>query len=118
MKIYIAGPYSAPTHEGKLANVNKAVATGIALRLRGHEPFIPHLSHYVDEMVQRCGLELGYENYMAWDQAFQDVCEGFYYLGSSSGADRELVHARELGQQIFMSLDEVPLAFGEADASA
>lgn len=110
MRIYVSGPYSAPTSTGKLANVRKAIAVAIALRNLGHYPFIPHLTHYLDEMVQHCGLEFSYESYMEWDQAFQDTCEGFYYMEPSPGADRELAHARNIGQQIFMTLDEVPLA--------
>jgi hypothetical protein len=110
MKIYVAGPYSAPSEDERLRNVRRAIAIAMNLRIRGHEPFIPHLTHYVDLHARAVGIEFDYESYMAWDRAFQGVCEGFYYMGPSPGADRELARAKELGQRIFMTMDEVPLA--------
>jgi hypothetical protein len=108
MRIYVAGPYSAPTTEGVLENVRRAVRIGLSLRLMGHDPFIPHLTYYVDVEAKMIGIDLGYEDFMSWDRSFQDTCEGFYYMGSSPGTDRELEHAQKTGQDIFRSISEVP----------
>jgi hypothetical protein len=37
-----------------------------------------------------------------------ECCHALYFIGSSRGADIELQRAKDLGLQIFYSLDEVP----------
>jgi hypothetical protein len=50
-RIYVAGKYSAETPEGRLANTRRAIEVGIHLWHKGYAPFIPHLSHYTDEIA-------------------------------------------------------------------
>lgn len=109
MRIYVAGPYTAPTTEGRLANTYRAVDAGLALMKMGHAPFVPHLTHFSDERaLETEGAHRGYQDWMDLDDAYLEVCDALLYLMPSRGADIELARAKELGLQIFYSLDEVP----------
>ena len=80
-----------------MQNVRRAIEAGHALADAGFAPFIPHLTHYWDEMFPR-----EYESWMAMDFAFLSVCDGVLRLeGFSPGADREVAFAKELGIPVF-----------------
>lgn len=110
MITYISGPYSADTEEGRLTNTINAIQAGIGIMQKGHYPLIPHLSHFTDSYAQYLGIKFTWEQWMAQDLAFLEKCDAILYLASSKGADIELARAKELGLQIFYSLDEVPCA--------
>lgn len=104
--IYIAGPYSADTDEGKRENTMAAIDAGVEILDKGHYPFIPHLTHFVDKRTD----ELNYQDYMEWDEELLKRCDSFFYLGSSPGADAELNVAEGRGMTVYRSLSEVPHA--------
>jgi hypothetical protein len=108
LKIYIAGPYSAPTLEEKIANTNKAIMAGIQVFLKGHYPYIPHLTHYVDLFAHERGIPLKWEDYMDWDFTWLELCDALLFLGDSRGARLELEYAKELGKYVFYRIDEIP----------
>lgn len=105
MRIYVAGPYSAPTEAERFANTKRAMDAGVALFRLGHIPFIPHLTHFVE---MHCDPKLSYHDYMNWDEEWLAQCHGLVFLGQSPGANVELAHAQRLGLEIFTSLEEVP----------
>lgn len=107
-RVYVAGPYTAPTDEAVWANVTAAIDAGIEVYKRGHYPVIPHLTHYVELRSQQIGAGLTWEDYIVWDRVWLNMCDAFLHLGHSRGADLELGWAEELGLTIFLSLDEVP----------
>jgi hypothetical protein len=107
LKIYVAGPYTAPTPELCRANVDKAIDAGLSLWKKGHFPYIPHLTHYIDEFAMQTGVPMSYEEYLEMDTAWLKECDALLYLGSSKGADYELENAKGLGLIIFHSIDEV-----------
>ena len=109
MLVYIAGPYTADTLEKRQNNVMQAIDAGIEIFARGHFPFIPHLTHFVDLRVQELELELGWEEYMRWDAPWLELCDAILYLGSSPGADLELNRAKKLGKLVFLSVMDLPL---------
>jgi hypothetical protein len=113
LRIYVAGPYTAETPERIRRNVNVAMDVAIALYSRGHFPFVPHLTHFVDERARETGHTLAWDDYIRWDTAWLEVCDALLFLGSSRGADYELAVAKRLGKQVFYSLDEVPAAQGQ-----
>lgn len=43
-RVYVAGPYTAPTAQGVAANVQAAVAVGVELRRLGFVPLVPHIT--------------------------------------------------------------------------
>jgi len=93
-RIYVAGPYSQ-------GNVNRNVAQAMAVGMRvmdaGHVPFVPHLSHFWDVTCPR-----DYETWMRWCLEWLRQCEALVRIaGPSSGADREVVCAREMKIPVF-----------------
>ena len=66
MRIYVAGPYTSNENR-ELDNVNRAIDVARELIARGHDPFIPHLTHFVGERIATTGRSLSYEDYLAWD---------------------------------------------------
>ncbi len=107
--VYIAGPYSADTAEQRERNVQAAVDAGIALFLRGHFPYIPHLTHHVDLRAKETGIRLEWEDFISWDLPWLERCDALLYLGSSKGADLELQVAKRLGKRILRSVQAVPV---------
>jgi hypothetical protein len=113
LRIYVAGPLSAPTPALRLRNVRRAVRTGTALARLGHLPFVPHLTHYWDPDDRL----LGYDWWTAYDHVWLRLCEALYWLSPSPGADRERALAEALGLPIYTALADVP-AVGAAAGGA
>jgi len=108
LKIYIAGPYSADTSEGKIRNTESAIDAALAIFSKGHFPYIPHLTHFVDKHAERKNITIEWKNWIKWDMPWLEVCDALFYLGSSPGAELELRYARKSRKQIFYTLDEIP----------
>lgn len=107
MLIYIAGPYSAETEEERLANTIAAIDAGIKVFQKGHIPFIPHLSHWVDKRAKETGINLTWEDYMKWDEEILKRCDALLFLKPSRGANIELENAKKMGKIIYHSIDEI-----------
>lgn len=114
MRIYVAGPYSAPTMEEREVNALRAVRAGLILIQRGHNPYIPHLLHYLELEGQQLGLHLAWDDMMKLDKEWLRQCDALLYLGSSRGADMELAWATEWGLKIYRNLLDIPMAGVEA----
>lgn len=108
LRIYVAGPYSSISEASKESNVRRAIDAGLALFKKGHYPYIPHLTHYVDGVARMSGIDMGYEDYMAWDFAFLDRCDALLFLEHSPGANRELRHAIRHEMEVYLTVDDVP----------
>jgi hypothetical protein len=109
IRIYIAGPYSAPTHWEREANTQRAIEIAVILMLKGHEPYVPHLTHYVDLAALDMDISFTYDRYMQLGKEWLQQCDALFYLSSSPGADMELGWAIEMGLQVFRHISEVPL---------
>lgn len=109
LRIYVAGPYSAPTSAQVEANVRKATLTAARVFSIGHHAFCPHAAtHTVHQAAPQ-----DYEVWMAFDlSVLERWANAILVIGSSPGADRELLRARELGHAVFHSIDEIPLIGG------
>jgi hypothetical protein len=108
LRIYIAGPYTAETAERMVSNVNAAIDASFIIYSRGHFPYIPHLTHFIDQRAKEVGFKLEWEDYIRWDLVWLEHCDALLYLSGSRGADLELKAAKKAGKQIFYSLDEIP----------
>lgn len=108
LRIYIAGPYTAASKAAVLANVNRAIDVGIALFKKGHIPFIPHLTHFVDLRAREVGIRIAWQEYIEWDLSWLTLCDALLYLDSSPGADVELAQAQRFGKRIFYCIEEIP----------
>jgi len=101
MKIYIAGPYS----KGDVVqNVRNAIQAGETIAYLGHTPFIPHLTHFWQMIFPH-----EYEFWLKQDNVWLRECDALLRLdGESSGSDKEVALARELGLKIYRSLFQIP----------
>lgn len=107
MRVYLASPYSAPTHAERLANVERAMAAAIQLIRHGYLPLQPLLTHYFDEWATAQGETIHYETYLDICLAWVDVADALLFLASSPGADRERARAIELGIPVFTSVTDL-----------
>ena len=105
MKFFISGPYSSSHPRKVLKNVNQAIDIGIELMKLGHAVFIPHLSHYID-LRPHCPFE--YKEYLDNDIEFLKVCDAIFFIGHSTGADKELKLAKQMNKKIYYHLEEIP----------
>lgn len=110
MKIYVAGPYSAPTERERVENTARAMDAGLALYKLGHSPYVPHLSHWLDIRARQTSVPMSWEDWMEWDEEWLKSCDALLYLASSPGADREHDQAVSLGIPIYHSIVSVPKA--------
>lgn len=108
MKIYIAGPYTAPSNSEIQANVNRAIDVAIKVYKKGHFPYLPHLTHWIDLRSKETDQGLKWEDYIEMDRIWLESCDALLYLSNSKGADIELEHAKKQGKKIFYNLDEIP----------
>lgn len=108
-RIYIAGPYSAPTTAQVEANVRRAVFAAARVFSIGHYAFCPHAAtHKIHEAAPQ-----DYEVWMGFDMSILERwANAILVVGPSPGADRELLRARELGLAVFNSVDEIPMIGG------
>jgi hypothetical protein len=110
MKIYIAGPYSAPTEQGRIDNANRAIDAAIELVKKGHTPFIPHLDHLWDIRAQEQGINYSHAFWLDWCLEWLPLCDAMLFLGHSKGADIELTFARDNHIPIYFSIGEIDYA--------
>lgn len=103
-RIYVAGPYSAPTYAERLANVGEAMGVFLKLLELGHAPFCPHLSHFLDEAATHLGRPVSYEQWLAYDLVWVKQCEALYLIAPSPGALREVEYALSQGITVFTSI--------------
>ena len=104
MKVYIAGPYSNTSARQTQINVNKAIEIGCEIIKKGHNPYIPHLTHYV--WLNPNG-DFPYEKWCELDDEWLKSCDGLFFIGHSNGATRELELAQKLNLKIFYNLEEI-----------
>jgi hypothetical protein len=101
-------PYTSNTSEKILNNVNNAIDSAFIIFSKGHFPYIPHLTHFIDMRAKEVGFNMTWEDYIRWDMVWVKLCDAILYLRSSRGADLELQAAKDLGNIIFYSVDEIP----------
>jgi len=99
-RIYVAGPYT----KGDVAlNVRNAFAAANQLADRGFAPFVPHSTHFWHML-----FPWPYEFWLELDKEFLRFCQAVLRLpGESSGADKEVELAAQLGIPVFREIEEV-----------
>ena len=107
--IAVAGPYSAPTGEGRRRNLDALHRAAAEVRRRGHIPLIG-----VDAalpVADRLHPEEGpdrYETIMQISLTLVARCDALLLIGESPGANREADLLRKQGKPIYRSLEELP----------
>jgi nucleoside 2-deoxyribosyltransferase len=94
--VYVAGPYTSPD---PVYNTRRAVDAGMKLYELGlASPLIPHLTMFVHYLHPQTDVEFWYE----YDLHAMERCDAVYrLLGKSTGADREVAYANELGIPVY-----------------
>ncbi len=83
-----------------MANVRRAIEAADVLLSAGFCPFVPHLSFFWNIVCPR-----PYEDWLRLDLEWLACCEALVRLeGESSGADREVARAKELGIPVYFGL--------------
>lgn len=111
MRVYIAGPYTAMSEDQTLENVQAAIDAALDLYRKGHQPYVPHLTHYVEKRAQALGVRISREDYVrCWDGPWLALCDALLYLADSPGAREELEAAQRAGMKVFYRGADVPAA--------
>lgn len=109
MRIYIAGPYQAPTRKGIEENIAQARQAMIKLLRMGHDPFCPHMhTAYLNDYAP----DLERETFLKTDLVWLDQCEALLMLpgwNHSDGSLREWAHAQRKGLLVFEDLADLPV---------
>lgn len=108
MIIYVSGPYSADTEEGRLFNVKTAIFYGIELMRKGHSVIVPHLSHYMEGHAQLFAGGFTWDRWLEQDLEILERCDALYFIGESRGANLEREKALDWGLTVYYSVGEVP----------
>lgn len=111
--IYVAGPYTAETNEGVVANVEALMEVGTQLIELGHAPYIPTLNHWWDLYIERTrDHRFHWQVWMDCVNMIIPRCDAFFYTRPSKGTDIELQIAKACGLTIYVKMEEVPLVAG------
>jgi hypothetical protein len=108
MRVYVAGPLTADTADGCLANVRAAIDAGVRLIRRGHEPYVPHLSWYLDQHARAAGHPIPYDWWLEYDRHYLAGCDALLLLAPSPGANAEAAWARARGIPVYEHADALP----------
>ncbi len=109
MTVFISGPYSHPTRKVRQINTEMAMDAALEVIHRGHYPYCPHLSHYLDEHQEAiAGSGIDYETWMRVCLAFLSKCQAILFLGESPGSLREMQMAAALHLKIYRTTEDLP----------
>jgi len=105
--VFVTGPYSAPTDEGKKANIQRAIDVGRVVFQKGYYPIVPHILVREYYVKGDPGL-FGYEALMRFTLAIVPRCDSLLLYEHSPGADREWKLAEQLDKPVYFSVDDLP----------
>jgi hypothetical protein len=106
--IMIAGPYSAPTAEGRAANLAALNRAAMQVARKGHIPVIG--VNAALPALEAAGLPPNDPLMMDISLALAARCGGVLQLARSPGADREVETIRSLGRPVYARIEDVPPA--------
>jgi hypothetical protein len=104
--IMVAGPYSAPTPEGRTANLAAMNRAAVEVARRGHVPVIG--VNAARPVLDAAGLPHTDPLMMTISLALAARCDGCLHIGRSPGADGEAEAIRALGRPVWTRLEELP----------
>ena len=101
-RVYVAGPMS---WGDKVDNIQRGIRAGTELLLAGYYPFIPHLSHFWDMMLE--GERISHAKWLEYDKEWVKTSAAVIRLsGKSRGADQEIRWARRHGIPTYSTVEE------------
>ena len=93
-RVYVSGPYTSDPEKCTA----RAVDVGQTILQHGYATFVPHLSHYWDTLHHKNDYEFWMTIDLSWIRSAHVLVR---IPGASSGADREVELAHELGIPVF-----------------
>lgn len=105
MIIGVAGPYSAPTEEGRQANLNRLNEAAARVLEMGHIPLIG--VNAALPIVEKANVSDKYKAIMDISMAVIDKCEALLLIAESPGANRERDLVLAKGLPVYYSLSEI-----------
>ena len=106
MIVGVAGPYSAPTEEGRKANFDRMNEAAARLLEMGHIPLIG--VNAALPVVDKANVADRYKAIMDISLAVIDKCEALLLLAESPGANKERDLVLSKGLPVYCSVKEVP----------
>ena len=106
MVIMVAGPYSAPTPEGRAANLRRMNEAAAELARRGHVPVVG--VNAALPVLEAAGLPHTDPLMMTLSLTLAARCDACLRIGRSPGADREADLIKGLGQPVYERIEDVP----------
>lgn len=106
-RIYIAGPYTAPTRAGIEANIERARDAGIMFARAGFAPLIPHCNTAGWEHL----TDMDYDTFLEIDLAWLGAADAIYFQGDwrhSQGCSTEIMTARAMNIPMFWEHAHTP----------
>lgn len=108
MLIAVAGPYSAPTPEGRRANLDTLNRAAAEVLRRGHIPMIG--VNAALPVVDALDGGDRYEAIMAISLALVERCDAIVMVAESPGANRERDLLAARGCPVYNGVEEIPHA--------
>jgi hypothetical protein len=102
----VAGPNSAPTAEGRAANLRRMNEAAVAVAERGHVPVIG--VNAALPVLEAAGLPHTHPWMMAISLALDGRCDACLHIANSPGADREAAAIRARGLPVWTRIEDVP----------
>ncbi len=105
--IIVAGPYSAPTAEGRAANLAAMNRAAAEVARRGHIPVIG--VNAALPVLEAAGLPYSDPLMMTISLALAGRCDGCLHIARSPGADREAAALQALGRPVWTRVEDIPV---------
>jgi hypothetical protein len=106
LMIMVAGPYSAPTAEGRAANLRRMNEAAAEVARRGHIPVIG--VNAALPVLDAAGLPYTDKLMMTISLALAARCDACLHIGRSPGADREAELIGNRGRPVYARPEDVP----------
>lgn len=106
MIIAIAGPYSAPTEEGRQANLNRLNEAAARVFEMGHIPLIG--VNAALPVVEKANVADKYKAIMDISMTLVSACDALFLIAESPGANRERDFVLAKGLPVYYRVDELP----------
>jgi hypothetical protein len=104
--IMVAGPYSAPTPEGRAANLRRMNEAAAELARRGHVPVIG--VNAALPVLEAAGLPYTDPLMMTISLTLAARCDACLHIGRSPGADREANVIKGMARPVYERIEDVP----------
>jgi hypothetical protein len=108
LHVIVAGPYSAPTADGRAANLRRMNEAAVEVARLGHVPVIG--VNAALPVLDAAGLPYTHPWMMEISLALAGRCDACLHIARSPGADREAELVRRKGLPVWTRIEDVPPA--------